>query len=168
MKYQVREKLFSFTDDFTIKNEYDESIFNVRGKFLSLGHKLNLEDLNGNSLYYIEQKLLRFLPEYYIYDSKGNQAAKIKKQFTFFKPKFIIESNYGYYELNGNIFDHDFEITKNNSICAVISKKWFSLSCTYGIDIDENEDHAFILSLIIVLDKVMDDQQSNSSMLPFE
>ena len=162
MKYQVREKLFSFTDDFIIKNENDEPSFNVRGKFLSMGHKLNLEDLNGNSIYYIEQKLFRFLPEYYIYDSSGKQVAKVKKQFTFFKPKFEIESDYGYYELNGNIFDHDFKITKNNSICAVISKSWFSLSCTYGIDINENEDHSFILSLVIVLDKVMDDQERNN------
>ena len=134
----------------------------MRGKFLSIGHKLNIEDLNGNSIYYIEQKLFRFLPEYYIYDSKDTQVAKVKKQFTFFKPKFEIESNYGDYELNGNILDHNFEITKNNSICAVISKKWFSLSCTYGIDINENEDHAFILSLIIVLDKVIDNQQKSN------
>ncbi|MDR3598598.1 LURP-one-related family protein [Clostridium sp.] len=159
MKYKVREKLFSLTDDFTIKNEYDEDSFYVRGKFLSIGHKLNLEDLNGNSLYYIEQKVLRFLPEYYIYDSNGKQVAKVKKQFTFFKPKFQIESDYGYYELNGNILDHDFEIIKNNAVCAVISKRWFSLSCTYGIDVSEKEDHAFILSLVIILDKVMDDQE---------
>lgn len=86
----------------------------------------------------------------------------VKKQFTFFKPKFNIESNFGYYELHGNIFDHDFELTKNNSVCAVISKKWFSLTDTYGIDISENEDHAFILSLIIVLDKVIDDQQNSN------
>ena len=162
MKYQVRGKLFSFTDDFTIKNEYNEDVFKVNGKFLSIGHKLNLEDLNGNSRYYIEQKVFRLLPEYYIYDSNRNQVAMVKKQFTFFKPKFNIESNFGYYELHGNIFDHDFELTKNNSVCAVISKKWFSLTDTYGIDISENEDHAFILSLIIVLDKVIDDQQNSN------
>lgn len=162
MKYQVRGKLFSFKDDFIIKNEYGEDIYLVKGKFLSIGHKLNFEDLNGNCIYYIEQKLFKFLPEYYIYDSNGNQVAKVKKQFTFFKPKFEIESNYGYFELNGNIFDHDFEITKNNSVCAVISKRWFSLSDTYGIDISDNEDHAFILSMIIILDKVIDDQQNNS------
>lgn len=161
MKYQVQEKLFSFRDKFTIKNEYEEDCFNVSSKFLSIGHKLNLEDLNGNLLYYIEQKLFKFLPEYYIYDSTGNQVAKVKKQFTFFTPRFEVESNYGNYELNGNILDHDFEITKNNSLCAVISKRWFSLSCTYGVDINENEDQAFILSLIIVLDKVMDDQNKS-------
>lgn len=163
MKYQVKEKLFSFADDFTIKNEYGEDKFKVRGKFLSIGHKLNLEDLNGNTLYYIEQKVLRLLPEYYIYNSNGNQIAKVKKQFTFFKPKYNIESNYGYYELNGNVFDHDFELIKNNSACAIISKRWFSFSDTYGIDVSDNEDHAFILSLIIVLDKIMDDAQNTNS-----
>jgi uncharacterized protein YxjI len=162
MRYQIREKLFSFTDDFAIKNQYDEPIFNVSGKFLSIGHKLNLEDLNGNQLYYMEQKLFKFLPEYYIYDSLGNQVARVKKQFTFFTPKFEIESTHGSYELNGDILDHDFEITKNNSVCAIISKQWFSLACTYGVDINENEDQAFILSLIIILDKVMDDQKRSN------
>jgi len=161
MRYQIREKLFSFTGDFAIKNQNDKAIFNVIGKFLSIGHKLNLEDLDGNLLYYIEQRLFKFLPEYYIYNSVGHQVAKVKKQFTFFTPKFDIESAYGFYKLYGNILDHDFEITKDNSVCAVISKQWFSLSCTYGVDINENEDQAFILSLIIVLDKVMDDQQNN-------
>jgi len=162
MRYQIREKLFSFTDDFTIKNQYDEPSFNVVGKFLSIGHKLNLEDLNGNQLYYMEQKLFKFLPEYYIYDALGNQVAIVKKQFTFFTPKFDIESNYGSYELSGDLFDHDFEITKNNNVCAIISKQWFSLACTYGVDINETEDQAFILSLVIVLDKVMDDQKRSN------
>ena len=110
----------------------------------------------------MEQKLFRLLPEYYIYDSLGNQVAKVKKQFTFFSPKFEIESTFGSYELSGDILDHDFEITKNNYLCATISKQWFSLSCTYGVDINENEDQAFILSLIIILDKVMDDQKRNN------
>lgn len=162
MKYQVKEKLFSFTDDFIIKNEYNEDAFYVKGKFLSIGHKLNLEDMNGNSLNYIEEKLFSFVPKYYIYDSEGNQIAEVKKQFTFFKPKFEIESDYGCYEINGDILDHDFEITKNDAICAVISKKWFSMSCTYGIDINENENHAFILSLVLILDKVIDDKKNNN------
>lgn len=159
MKYQVREKLFSLTDDFAVKNEYDEDCFYVRGKFLSFGHKLYLEDLSGTALYYIEQQIFRFLPEYYIYDSRGNQAATVKKEFTFFTPRYNIESQFGSYEINGDILNHDFEIIKNGSVCAVISKRWFSLSCTYGVDVLENEDPAFILSLIIILDKVMDDQE---------
>lgn len=162
MKYQVKEKLFSFTDDFIIKNEYNEDVFYVKGKLLSISHKLKLEDMNGNSLNYIEKKLFSFVPKYYIYDSEGNQIAEVKKQITFFKPEFKIESDYGCYEINGDILDHDFEITKNNSICAVISKKWFSISCTYGIDINENENHAFILSLVLILDKVIDDEKNNN------
>jgi uncharacterized protein YxjI len=162
MKYKVKGKLFSFKDESIIKNEHNEDTFKVRGKFLSIGHKLYLEDLNGNTLYYIEQKVFSFLPEYYIYDSNGIQVAKVKKQFTLFKPKFDINSNNGYYELQGNVFEHDFELIKSNSVCAVISKSWFTLTDTYGVDINDNEDHAFILSLIIVLDKVMDDQQNSN------
>ncbi|MDR5658494.1 LURP-one-related family protein [Serpentinicella sp. ANB-PHB4] len=94
MKYKIRQKIFSFGDNFTIKDENDEPQFIVRGKVFALGDKLKLEDLAGNELIAIEQKLLRFLPEYNIFH-QGKHMAMVKKAFTFFKPKFTITSSTG-------------------------------------------------------------------------
>lgn len=161
MKYQIRQKILSFKDSFTIKNENEQDMFVVEGKVFSIGHKLNLNNINGNLLYYIEQKLFKLLPEYYIYNSSVTQVAMIKKKLSFFKPKYIIESDFGVFELNGDILDHNFEVVKNNIVCAVVSKKWFALSDTYGVDINDNIDAAFILSLIIVIDMIIDDQEAS-------
>ena len=40
--------------------------------------------------------------------------------------------------------------------------KLFSFTDDFTIKNEYNEDHAFILSLIIVLDKVIDDQQNSN------
>ncbi|WP_066826383.1 LURP-one-related/scramblase family protein [Clostridium tepidiprofundi] len=160
MRYQIREKIFSFGDDFTIKDEFGNDVFIVKGKVFSLGDKLGIYDMNGSEVVYIEQKLFKFLPEYniYLYDE---HAARVKKEFTFFRPRFNIESNMGDYVIEGDVFSLNFEILKNGVPIAIVSKKFFSFSDTYGVDISDNENHAFILALVIVIDQVLHDSNNN-------
>lgn len=162
MKYLVREKIFTFGDKFVIKDEMERPAFEVVGKVFTLGNKLNIYNMNGKKLVYIEQKLLRFLPEYNIY-MNGDLVATVKKEFTFFKPKFNINSNFGYFSIDGDIFNYNFSIYRDRRKVAVISKKWFAWSDTYGVDIDEGESHVFILALVIVLDQVLHDNNSSNN-----
>ena len=159
MRYQIRQKVFSFGDDFIIRGANDEPRFIVKGKVFSFGDKLSLRDLNENELFYIEQKVFTFLPEYHIFQN-GTEAAMVKKEFTFFKPRFIISSRYGNYEMEGNIFGYDFQIRKNGRMVACVSKQWFAFSDTYGVDIEDSEDQAFMLSLVIVIDQVIHDDKN--------
>lgn len=162
MRYQIRQKIFSFGDNFAIKNDRDEDQFVVRGKVFTLGDKLKIEDLEGNELVYIEQKIFRFLPEYNIYRG-GEHLAQVKKEFTFFKPRFYIKSTMGNYTIDGNIFAHDFQILKDGRAVAYVSKKWLSFSDTYLAEIDDREDQAFMLALVIVIDQVLHDNNKNNS-----
>lgn len=57
-----------------------------------------------------------------------------------------------------DIFDHAFTLTnKNGKTIAIVNKKFFSMADTYGVEMietntdKEQEDHAFILALIIIL-----------------
>ncbi|MDF2591575.1 MAG: hypothetical protein K0S75_1041 [Clostridia bacterium] len=161
MRYLIRQKVFSFGDNFTIKDEFEQDRYIVRGKVLSFGDKLRLEDLNGNELFYIEQKLFRFLPEYNIY-AGGQQMATVKKELSFFTPKFVINSVYGSYDMQGNMFGYDFQIYKDGRMVAAISKKWFAFSDSYGVEIENGEDQAFLLALAIVIDQVLHDDKNNS------
>lgn len=161
MRYKVRQRVFSFGDNFTIKDESDRPWFIVRGKFFAIGDKLALEDLDGNQLFYIEQKLFKFLPEYNIFQN-DIQVAKVKKELSFFKPKFSIESRFGQYEVDGDIFSYSFQVLKNNRTVATINKKWFAFSDTYGVDVIDEENQAFLLTLVIVIDQIMHDKNNNN------
>lgn len=160
MRYLIREKVFSFSDRFNIMDESGNARFEVEGQFFSMGNKLRIYDLNGRELIYIEQKIWRFLPEYNIYRS-DNLIARVKKELTLFKPRFIIESQYGDLTIEGDIFAHSFNILKNGKPVAWISKKWISFSDTYSIEISDGEDDAFFLSLSIVLDQILYDNNNN-------
>lgn len=161
MRYLIKEKIFSFADRFTIEDNQGYPRYEVVGKLLSLGNKLKLYNKTGEELIYIEQKIFRFLPEYLIYRN-GNIVGRIKKELTFLKPRFNIESSYGNFTLDGDVFHHEFNISKDGNPIAWISKKWISLSDTYTVDILEEEDHSFILAIIIVLDQIFYDNRNKS------
>ncbi len=162
MLYQIRQKIFSFGDDFTIRNGNGEEVLVVKGKVFSLGNKLRINNMQGEELYYIEQKLFKLLPQYTVY-ANGQEVASVKKEFAFFKNSFHIESIYGNFTMDGNFFAHDFEILKNGQLAATISKKWFSFSDTYGVEISDNENQPFILALVIVIDQVLHDSDGSKN-----
>ena len=153
MRYLVRQKIFSIGDSFSIKDESGNDVFIARRQILSLGKKLRIFDLAGIEICYIEQKLFKFMPEYDIYIA-GQHIANIKKKFAFFKNDFIITSPGNEYYVNGDIWAHEFDINNSNQVIARISKKYFSLSDTYGVDIDGDQDQVTILALAIVIDMI--------------
>ncbi len=71
MRYVMRQKLFSLSDSFQIKDESGNDAFVVAGRIFSFGHQLSFQDLAGNELVAIKQQLLSWGPTYEI--SKGGQ-----------------------------------------------------------------------------------------------
>jgi uncharacterized protein YxjI len=103
MRYKIRQRIFSFGDNFTIRDQYENDRFEVRGKVFSFGDKLRIYDMAGNEIVYIEQEMFHLLPRYNIY-LNGGYAASVKKEISFFRPSFTIESNQGNYTITEIFF----------------------------------------------------------------
>ncbi len=164
MRYAMHEKLLCWGDDFIIKNEDGDDIFFVDGKAFSLGNKLSFQDMDGNELAFISQKLLSWGPSYEIYRD-GDLYATVKKQlFTFFSDKFEVDiPGPNDYHVEGNLFDYEYEFTRTSGQHAAgVSKKWFSWSDTYGIDIAPGEDDVLILAAAVVIDQVCHDNKNQN------
>lgn len=158
MKFYVREKVFSFGDNFTIKDIDGYDAYKVVGKVFSFGNKLHLYSMDGRELAYIEQKLFKFLPEYHIH-MDNSVVAVLKKEFSFFKPRLHIDSIFGSFDIEGNIFAYNFTVYRNGVSVADISKRAFAFSDTYEVDINDNESYPFILSMVIVIDQIFHDNR---------
>lgn len=162
MRYLVRQRLFSFNDSFNITDESGRTMFQIEGKVFSLGNKLNIYDTKGNNCIYIEQKLFRFLPEYEIYENE-RLVARLKKQLTFFRSKIDIESEYGSFTIDGDVFSYNFSISRNGKLIATVNKKLISFSDSYAVDIAQGERDDFVLALVIVVDQIFHDNNHNKS-----
>lgn len=159
MKYIVRQKIFSLGDRFSIWDEAGQDRFFVQGQLFSLGKKLRIFDLSGNELCYIEQKLFRFMPEYNIYIA-GQHIANIKKRFALFRNDFDIIGVKSRYSVEGDFWAHEFDIFRDGRRTARISKRFFSLADTYGVDVDDGEDQVTTLALAIVIDMACHDNKN--------
>lgn len=155
MRYLMKQKLFAFGDDFTIKDANGNDVFLVDGKVFALGDKLSFQDMAGHELAFIRQKLLSWGPTYQVF-RKGELAAVVKKHlFTLFRCKFTVDvPGPDDLEAQGNFLDHNYRFTRGGRDVAEVSKRWFSLRDTYGVDIADGEDDVLILASAVVIDMI--------------
>jgi uncharacterized protein YxjI len=154
MRYVMKEKLFAFGDDFTIQDENGNDVYFVDGKAFSIGDQLSFQDMKGNELAYIKQKLFAWGKTYEIYRS-GVLAAVVKKEmFTFFKCRFTVDvPGPDDLEANGDFLDHEYSFNRGDRTVAAVSKKWFSWTDTYGVDVADGEDPVLVLASAVVVDQ---------------
>lgn len=155
MRYVLKQKFWSWGDDFMIKNAADEDVFFVDGRAFSFGNKLSFQDLNRNELAFISQKLLSWGPTYEI-TSGGQLRAIVKKHlFTLFNCKFTVDvPGPDDLEATGNFFDREYTFKRGSREVAQVSKRWWSWTDTYGVDIASGEDDVLILASAVVIDMV--------------
>lgn len=153
MIYVMKQKLFSWGDDFVIKDETGRECFFVDGKAFSLGNQLSFQDPSGKQLAYISQEVLSWGPTYDISRDGQTLATVHKELFTFFKCTFSIEGEgANHLHAEGNFTDHDYVFTRDEQTVAQVSKEWFTLSDTYGVQIAPGQDDVLILACTVVID----------------
>jgi uncharacterized protein YxjI len=160
MKFYIKQKVFTFKDQFSIMDEQQNVKYQIKGKFLSLRNKLVLIDHKGLALLRAERKLFRFLPKYFVYDTKNQVIAEVKRIFSL-RPKFDLRIPHKDYHVDGSFFAHSFNIYDNtNNLVASISKKIISWGDTYEIEIIEEEKLELLLFLVIIIDQVVHERHN--------
>ena len=155
MRYVMKQKLFCWGDDFRIKNEDGDDAFFVDGRAFSIGNKLSFQDMQGKELAFIRQKLLSWGPTYEI-TRDGELLAVVKKHlFTLFRCKFTVDvPGPDDLEAQGSFLDMEYSFERSGRSVAEVSKRWFSFSDTYGVDINRGEDDVLILASTVVIDMI--------------
>ena len=160
MKRYIKEKVFSWGDKFTVKDEQGHDKYVVEGEVFSWGKKLHIYDMTGREVAFIKQEVWSFLPRYYVFCG-GRQVAEIKKEFTFLFPKYSIEG-LGW-EIEGSFLAHEYEITKGGRSIVTISKEWMTWGDSYELDIANPADEMIALAVVITIDCVMESSSGASA-----
>jgi len=154
--YRMHEKLVSIGDDYWIENEEGKREFYVDGKAFRLRNTLILKDAQGRDLYKIQERLLKIRDTMDITRVDDGLAATIKKSFiNILRDSWTVEISDGpEMKLKGAILDHEYRIDVEGERIAEISKKWFHIRDTYGVEIEPGQDNAFILAITAALDQM--------------
>ena len=151
----MREKLFSIGDDFWIETEDGERAFKVDGKALRARETFILKSPSGEDLFKIQEKKLHVRDTMEI-ERDGETVAKIKKALiTPLRDRFSIELHDGdELSAKGNIVDHEYSIERDGDKVAEVSKRWFRVRETYGIEVAPQQDDALILAATVCIDEM--------------
>jgi uncharacterized protein YxjI len=152
MKLYIRQKVFSWTDRFTVIDETGQDKYYVEGEFFSFGKKLHVYDMTGAESAFIQQKVFSFLPRYFVFVD-GQQVAEIVKEFTFLRQKYTVEG-LGW-EVSGDFWAHDYDIVQNDRPVVTIHKEWMTWGDCYEIDIANESDEIIALSVVLAIDSVL-------------
>ena len=157
-RYQLREKMFSIGDDFWIETEDGERAFKVNGKALRIRETLIIESRSGEELAKIQEKKLSVRDKMEI-ERGGHTVATVKKALVSpLRDRFSIDVEDGEdMEAKGNIVDHEYKIERDGDKVAEVSKRWFRVRDTYGIEIAPDQEDALILAVTVCIDQMTND-----------
>ena len=150
-KFIMREKLLAVGDDFWIEDDEGQKVFKVNGKAVRARDTFILEDTNGNEVSKIQEKKLSVRDKMTI--ERGNTKAVVHKRLIGIRDHYVIEVEGGEdLKAHGNIVDHEYEIERDGDTIATISKKWFRVRESYGVDIASDADIPLILAITVAID----------------
>ena len=157
MRYVIRERLFRLGEDSDITDEQGQPVYHVDGKVLSLHNTLIVRDLAGTEVARVERRLIALRPTYRI-TQQGEEVAEVRKKlFSPFVDRFTIDIPGPHdLQMTGSLFEHEYTIARDDQVVATVSKRWFSLTETYGVEIAPGEDDVLILASVLALDLAED------------
>jgi uncharacterized protein YxjI len=152
--YQMRQNLVSIGDDFWIENERGQRMFKVDGKALRVRQTLIFEDADGHELYKIQESMLRIKDSMEIEGPNGERRAMVKKALISpLRDRWSVKIGDGPdMDVQGSILDHEYRIEGGGRRVAEVSKKWFRVQDTYGVEIAPGQDDALVLATTAAID----------------
>jgi len=156
-KFQMRQKLMAIGDDYWIEDESGNKAFKVDGKAMRMRDTWVLEDVNGADVATIQEKKLSIRDKIKI-ELAGGREATVKKAMVGIRDRFIVEVDGGKdLKVHGNIVDHEYDIDRDGDKIAEVSKQWFRMRDTYGVEVEHDADTVLVLAVTVAVDSFSHD-----------
>jgi len=153
-RYQMRQRMLSIGDDYTIENDHGERVFKLDGKALRLRKTILFKDMDGRELCKIQERMLHIRDSMEIEGPDGNRVAMVHKALiTPLRERWVINLEDGPdLHAHGNFVDHEYTIERDGAKVAEVSKRWFRVRDTYGVEVAPGENDVLILAATAVID----------------
>ena len=158
MKLYMKQKVFSWTDKFSVADEQGNSRYFAQGELFSWGKKLHIYDSAGNEAAFIRQKVFSWMPRYFV-EINGTVVATIVKDFTFFRPSYHVEGLP--WQVNGDFWAHDYVMHDGQFEIMRFKKAWFTWGDSYELEIFNQQDELLCLSVALAIDCAVAQTQNN-------
>jgi uncharacterized protein YxjI len=156
-RYQMRQRMISIGDDYVIENDRGDQVYKLDGKALRIRKTIRFEDLQGNELCRIQERMLHVRDSMEIEDPDGNRMAMVKKaMISPLRDRFVVDVPGGKdLDVHGNLVEHEYTIERDGSRIAEVSRRWFRVRDTYGVEVAPGENDVLMLAVTAVIDSMV-------------
>jgi uncharacterized protein YxjI len=150
--FQMRQRMLSIGDDYWIEDGEGALAFKVDGKAMRIRDTWELQDHDGREVAKIREKKLSIRDKIRIELADGREAT-VRKKLIGFRDRFHVEvDGSDDLEVHGNIVDHEYEIERDGHKIAEISKAWFRVRDTYGVEVRDARETVLVLAVTVAVD----------------
>ena len=153
-RYQMRQRMISVGDDYVIGNDRGQRVFKLDGKALRVRKTIVFEDMDGRELCKVQERMLRVKDSMEIEDPGGHRMALVQKaMITPVRERWSVKVEGGPdLRVQGNIVDREYAIEREGQRVAEVSKLWFRVRDTYGVEVAPGENDILVLATAAVID----------------
>ena len=153
-RYQLRQKLVSVGDDYWIEDDEGDRVLRVNGKALRMRDTLDLEDTEGHQVCRIQTRVLHIRDSMAVEDPDGGRLALVHKALISpLRERWKVDLPDDHeWTVQGNIVDHEYEIEDGDRKIAEVSRRWFRVRDTYGVEIVPGVETALVLAVAVAID----------------
>ncbi len=149
MRLFIKQRAFSWLDNYKIFDEEGEPKYSIRGE-LSNGHCLRMFDEDGNEVCMIRENRYALLPKFEMYKGE-HYIGCISKEMDATKNRYSMDFNG--WRVEGDLMEIEYQVYNGLGYqIAAMSKEVLSQSDTYRIKITSQQDELYILMLMVAID----------------
>ena len=152
-QFKLRQRLLAIGDDFDISDANGVAVYKVDDRMFRLRQTWVIETLDGREAITVRRKLIAVRKTAQLLRD-GEVIATIRKALIApLRDTFMIDLEAGgELEAKGNVLDHEYAISRDGTAVAQVSKRWFTVRDTYGVDIADGEDVELMLAIAVAID----------------
>ena len=157
VRFHLKERAWTLTEDFIIRDDGGNAVLEVRGAFFHIGDDLRMYDrYSGQEVARIRQQLISITPSYAIYRSGQHWAEVHEQLIQLFGERFKVTGENGMvFHIDGDLWNWNFAITDNNgNLMARVGREFSLFRDSYAVDVAQGVDVPFVVSLALVLEMV--------------
>lgn len=156
----IKQKVFSLSGKFTVKDQQEKDVYYVEGSFMQIPKTFSIMNTTRDEVALVTKKAFSFLPKFFV-EVNGREVFTIKKEFSFLKARYTIDG--ADIEVQGNWWDMDFQVLQHGEVVGQVSKEWFTWGDSYKVQILNEEMETIMIALVVAIDCVKADQAAASS-----
>jgi uncharacterized protein YxjI len=153
-RYQMRQRVLSSGDDYWLENADGDRVFRIDGRALRLRETLELEDAHGRLLCRIRRQVTDVRDTMAIERPDGDAMATVHQELVAPpREKWVVAVENGDdLHVHGSLVDHEYAFRVDGRKVAEVSKRWFRVRDTFGVQIAPDVDALLVLAASVALD----------------